>query len=302
MFVTPVLYQTTSYWVRASNPARYVDSVTVAVTIPTAPKVTLQQPPNSVARGQSTTLSATATGTEPLGYQWYQIINATYVEIPGAVSATYTTDPITNTITYCIVVTNPAGVDSALVTLTVMDPPTITQQPQSMTITNGQVVTLSVTVVGGQELLVYQWYQGESGDTNNPVFGFLNTYTTPPLTATARYWVLVRNRVGRVQSDTAVLTLPDSNAKLGVGLSASKLNLQVKGPPGTKWLVESTSDLTNWQSPGPCNSHPRRYRHDQCPGGSGYPQSCLLPGSFLALIQKRRISTIEKESHESACP
>jgi hypothetical protein len=249
VFTTPSLAQTTTFWVRVSNPAGYADSLAATITIPGPPEITSQPQPTTAARGQSATLSVTARGTEPLGYQWYQVVNGTtYLPLAGANASTYTTAPLTNTSVFAVMVTNVAGsVYSATADVRVIDPPTIVRQPQSLTITNGQIVTLSVTVTGGYDALVFLWFEGSAGDTNHPVAGFLNTFTTPPLTATTRYWVWVRNLVGEVKSDTAVLALPDSRSTLGtVSLLNGKLNFRLTGAAGSRWELQTSSDLKTW--------------------------------------------------------
>jgi hypothetical protein len=54
----------------------------------------------------------------------------------------------------------------------------------------------------------YQWFQGLSGDTSNPIAGATNSrFLTPPLDVTTNYWVLVSNLAGSVNSNTATVTV-----------------------------------------------------------------------------------------------
>ena len=86
-------------------------------------------------------------------------------------------------------------------------PPTITTQPASQTIGYGQSATLTV-VATSPSPLSYQWYQGQSGDTSMPISGAASSsYTTPSLTLTTSYWVLVSNIAGSVPSNTATITV-----------------------------------------------------------------------------------------------
>ncbi len=85
-------------------------------------------------------------------------------------------------------------------------PPSITGQPQSQDFQNGQSGTLSVTATGGTPLC-YDWYEGSSGDTSNPVGTGASSFTTPLLTITTSYWVRVRNACGSVDSATATITV-----------------------------------------------------------------------------------------------
>jgi hypothetical protein len=84
---------------------------------------------------------------------------------------------------------------------------TITAQPQSQLISSGQTATLTVTAVGTPPI-AYQWYAGVSPNTASPIGGAtLASYTTPPLFATASYWVRVSNGLGSVNSNTATVTV-----------------------------------------------------------------------------------------------
>ena len=251
VFTTPAIWQPTTFWVRVSNPAGYADSSTVTVNIPVAPQITSPPQGGVILSGQSATLSVVATGTGPLEYQWYQAVNGTpTVPIDGATSATYITGALTNSASFIVLITNPVGgVYSDPVAITVVAPLQITQQPQGMSVAAGQRVTLSVAAIGGQSIN-YQWFTGESGDTNNPILGaVLSTYTTPALTATAHYWVMLRSVGCSVASQTAVLSLPTSPCTLGaVCLSEDKLNFRITGAPGSRWVIQTSSDLVHWVS------------------------------------------------------
>ncbi|MGH8882373.1 MAG: hypothetical protein ACRD0P_34355, partial [Stackebrandtia sp.] len=106
--------------------------------------------------------------------------------------------------------------------------PVITQQPQDMTVSSGGSATLTVAASGAGPLS-YQWYQGNAGDTANPV-GTGTSFTTPVLTATTSYWVRVSGPGGQVDSRTAVVTVsapPSCSA-----------------PPVTIGSVQGTTDIS----------------------------------------------------------
>jgi predicted extracellular nuclease len=85
--------------------------------------------------------------------------------------------------------------------------PTITSQPADKTISAGQTATLTVATTGTAPLK-YQWYAGTSGDTSMPLPGATGpSFTTPPLTSSAAYWVRVSNVAGSVDSNTATVTV-----------------------------------------------------------------------------------------------
>src|SRR5207237_163280 len=101
-------------------------------------------------------------------------------------------------------------------------PPTITSQPSSQTIASGQTATMSVTASGTG--LSYQWYVGTSGNTGSPIGGATSSsYTTPPLTSTARYWVRVSNAGGFVNSNTATISVSFTDSTLTPGTTVIKV-------------------------------------------------------------------------------
>jgi M6 family metalloprotease-like protein len=86
-------------------------------------------------------------------------------------------------------------------------PPGISTQPQSQTIASGQTATMSVVATGAQPF-TYQWYAGASGNTTSPIGGATSSsYTTPPLTNAASFWVRVSNTGGPVNSNTATISI-----------------------------------------------------------------------------------------------
>jgi hypothetical protein len=107
------------------------------------------------------------------------------------------------------------GIDTVVASQCGSQAPVITTQPQSQTVMSGRTATLTV-VAAGASPLGYQWYQGASGDTSNPIGGAtLSSYTTPALVAPASYWVRVSNGVGMADSNTAALTIgPAANVNL----------------------------------------------------------------------------------------
>ena len=83
---------------------------------------------------------------------------------------------------------------------------TIVFQPASQEIEFGATVSLSVAASGDD--LSYQWYEGNSGDTANPVAGATDiTFNSGPLPESKSYWVQVTGPDGSANSDTAVITV-----------------------------------------------------------------------------------------------
>ncbi len=85
-------------------------------------------------------------------------------------------------------------------------PPAITAQPQGRTVRVGETATLSVSATGAAPLS-FQWYLGDAGDTSAPVGAGASELTTPPLTASAGFWVRVANGCGSADSAAATIVV-----------------------------------------------------------------------------------------------
>jgi hypothetical protein len=80
----------------------------------------------------------------------------------------------------------------------------------------GQTATLTATpAVSGT--YTYQWYQGSSGNTGDPIAGATSaTFTTPPLSSTTSYWVQVTSSTGAIEnSPTVVISVAPTNPPSG---------------------------------------------------------------------------------------
>jgi hypothetical protein len=144
-----------------------------------------------------------ASGEQPLSYQWRfngtAIGNATTsaITVPGVHT--------NNAGEYDVVITNVAGaLTSAVATLTVWVPPTISTQPQSRTNMAGSDASFSV-LASGTLPLSYQWrFNGTAitGATTN-----LLTLNSVQTTNAGSYDVVVTNLAGWTTSAVATLTV-----------------------------------------------------------------------------------------------
>ncbi len=193
-----------------------------------APTITVQPPSQQVVpEGSQVTLSVSATGTPTLRYQWYR----NSIAIIGATGPTYTTPPLSMSTTFNVRVSstcgrtdsggtevNSSGVFSALAAITVLDcgnAPEITAQPQCAAIREGEFATLSVTATGG-ETFIYEWFEGEPGDTEQSV-GSGQSFTTPALNDSRRYWVRVTNECGATTSAPADVNVYQTPTRVQLG-------------------------------------------------------------------------------------
>ena len=172
------------------------------------PSIITQPSPTAVCAGQTATLTVVASGDAPLSYQWYDVF---LVPVSGATNATLT---ITNAqesdegLYLCRVTNNVGTVDSNLAQITVNQGPSITDQPDSQTVNEGDNVTFTV-VADGTPTLSYQWKKGAANvGTNSPSYTINNA--TPA--DDGNYTVVITNGCGSTTSSVATLTVtPDSN-------------------------------------------------------------------------------------------
>lgn len=171
---------------------------------PCLPPLLQTQPTGSIAcTDTSLTLTASAQGTRPFGYQWYHDGSP----ISGANSATLTVSDITpeDAGQYSLTITNSCGnAQTDTVDITVQTPPTVTAQPVGTTVCEQETVSLSV-VATGTPPLSYQWRKngmplgGETAAT-------LDLGAVTPTDA-ASYDVVVTNVCGSVTSAPALLMI-----------------------------------------------------------------------------------------------
>ncbi|MBO4714815.1 MAG: immunoglobulin domain-containing protein [Verrucomicrobia bacterium] len=173
----------------------------------TPPTITSQPKSQTVNVGDSVTFSVTATGTEPLSYQWYK--NSSMIS--GATSSSYTISSVNTSDagSYFVVVSNSAGsVTSSVATLTVNAPvaPVIVTQPVSQTVDVGQNVRFSV-VATGTEPLNYQWLKNGAAIPGATSSSY--TISSAKMEDAGNYMVIVSNSVGMAVSNPATLTVKD---------------------------------------------------------------------------------------------
>ena len=189
-----------------------IDDLTVVfpgvIPVTNAPAITTQPLSGTNNAGTAVHFSVTATGTEPLRYQWRRA--GTNLSDTGNIVGAQTAALTVNNVRkadgggFDVVITNVAGaVTSAVATLTVIDP-AINTQPMSRTNVPGDVVTFSVSAAGTPSLK-YQWtLQG----TNLPEETSSSCQITNLTAAHAGgYAVIVSNSLGVVTSAVAVLTV-----------------------------------------------------------------------------------------------
>jgi hypothetical protein len=239
---------TTSYWVRVDGGCGVTtDSSAATVSICQAPAIQSNTTSLSIVGGQPATCLVNATGTN-LTYQWYiGTTGVTTLPITGATSSVLTATPQDN-INYWVRVTGTCGAaDSDTIPVSVCASPAITSQPQNSFVFSGATATLSVAASEStSNVVTYQWYLGNTGDTSAPVIGaILTSFTTPPLTAQTSYWA---------RASCNVCTPADSQAATvsicpipSILLSPGTVNVAV-GQSGHLSTITGTGNTYQWYS------------------------------------------------------
>ncbi|HEY0143370.1 MAG TPA: hypothetical protein VGF48_20930 [Thermoanaerobaculia bacterium] len=185
---------TYGYWVRASLECGAVeDSPTLTFSRGACSPVLIDQNIASatVAYGGSTTLSVTPIDVARPSYIWYEGPTQTTI-VSSSVSPNLQLNNVVKSARYWVKVRNldcSISSDSYLATVRVASCPSLTPpvwQTEVWTDINTSK-TLTATTAGATG---YQWFAGEVGDESQMIGGAtLATYTTPVLTAEAKYWV-----------------------------------------------------------------------------------------------------------------
>src|SRR6185503_28116 len=191
------------YRLRVSNPYGLAISTPATVVLATPPSITRQPQSRIVAAGSSTVLNVKARGTLPLQYQW-QLAGT---NIPGANSFQLVLNNIqaAQQGQYRVIVQNTYDTAiSDIATITIQDPPLITQNPTNVTVLSGATVTLAAAA-SGTAPLTYQW---RIDGVNIPAANGPSLVISQIQPAqSGRYTVRVSNGVGSVISQEAIVTV-----------------------------------------------------------------------------------------------
>jgi hypothetical protein len=254
---------TTQFWVRVSNACTPpADSQTATVTVNGCPLVSIdtQSAGITIVQGRATPLTIAPSSTStPIGIQWYTgPSGTTLTPIPGAIGTTVNVTPQT-TASYWARATNACGAhadsDTIVVTVTPCTSPFVASQPAGGDVLANSSATLYAGITGTAPLM-FQWYEGASGDTSHAApNGTGATLITPPLLTSTRYWVRVTNDCGTADSNAALvnvltscaspaLVTPPGNTTVTSGSKAT-LSLNVTGTSLTyQWYQGPLFDFT----------------------------------------------------------
>lgn len=205
-----------NYFLVATNSVGTSTSAVATLTVQLIPPTFQTQPTNEgVVTGNSVLFSASATGSIPISYQWYfndaPLSDGTNIS-GSALSQLSIASAQTNNIGnyYVIASNNVAMTTSAVATLQVFVPATITSQPTDQSAVAGSNAAFTASVTGDAPL-TFQWYLGGTPLTDD---GHIMGSTTSNLTIlnvqtndAGNYQLVVTNNYGSATSSLAALTV-----------------------------------------------------------------------------------------------
>jgi hypothetical protein len=206
------------YSVVISNSVAVTNSANAIMVVLYPPPTIVQQPTNlSVVLSSNAAFFVAATNYLTMTYQWQ--LNGTNVtdggEFTGSTSPVLAISgtQIADAGAYQVIVTTSDGaVTSAVATLTVLVPVTITNQPANLTVLSGNTVSFAVTATGSTPFS-YLWYVNgivlTNGGRVNGATSNLLTLANVQTNDTGLYQVVVTNICSTATSAAASLTVLD---------------------------------------------------------------------------------------------
>lgn len=238
--------QTTYSYDPAGNLAG-ISNVTTNVALVT---ITRQPTAQTAKAGDFASMDVGASGFGTLSYQWR--FNGADLEGQTDSFLWINSVNMSQAGQYSVVVSNLfGGVTSRTATLTVTPtPPTITDQPQSLTVTAGSTASFLVKVSSTDlPTLSFQWMKNGvniSGATN-PLYRITATTTNDA----GSYSVAVQDSSGKATSSRAVLSVvgstptPPSLADCGI-VSGTHFQFEIQGAPDEIIVIEVSTNLLEW--------------------------------------------------------
>jgi hypothetical protein len=214
-----------SYDVVVSNSLGSTTSRSATLVVEDAPAIQLHPQPGFFAVGTDVVFTVSASGAPTLRYQWqknnrnFPSADSPTLTIPNAQAATAGS--------YRVIVSNDVGrTTSKPATARVLIPPTITADPQSVTIFQGETATFTVRATGTAPF-TYRWFKGTTQVSTAATLRLTNV----SLDKAGDYHVVVSNPVGSATSADATLTVEQ------VPTPTITTVTPTRGPIGTKIVI-----------------------------------------------------------------
>ena len=212
------------------------------------PVITVQPQSQTNIAGNNLTFLVGATSLLPLVYQWQK--NGTNLIDGGNLSGTASNTlsiasiSISDEANYSVIISNADGsVTSSIAFLTVIASPSITSQPQPVTVTNGHAASFVVAAIGSP-VLAYQWqFKGTNllGATNTTI-ALLNAF---PGNA-GNYTVAITNAYGSITSNPALLTVLPLWISSPTMLANGQFKFSFDTASGVNYAVQYSTNLMQW--------------------------------------------------------
>lgn len=257
--VTAQVTNLTYYVVVVSNSLGKATSSVAMLTVITAPLITSNPQPASVFSGDPASFTVGVLGASTLRYQWYFNTNTLLTNqlgnaLVGRTNNTLAFSTASNGLIgrYSVIITNTYGKATsspALLSVSSGTPPTITLNPLSLTITNGDAVTFNAAA-NGTNPLSYQWLF----NTNVTLVGATNTTLSfATVNQPGTYAMLVTNIYGAATSTPAVLTVIGKPLMLTSGIDpvSSKFAftfVNLAGSTNRLWATTNLAIDSAWQA------------------------------------------------------
>lgn len=214
-----------SYDVVVSNSLGSTSSRNATLVVEDAPTIQLHPQPGFFAVGTDVVLTVSASGAPTLRYQWqknnrnFPSADSPTLTIPNAQAATAGS--------YRVIVSNDVGrITSKPATARVLIPPTITADPQSVAVFQGETATFTVRATGTAPF-TYRWFKGATQVSTAATLRLTNV----SLDKAGDYHVVVSNPVGSATSADATLTVEQ------VPTPTITTVTPTRGPIGTKIVI-----------------------------------------------------------------
>jgi pectate lyase/pectin methylesterase-like acyl-CoA thioesterase len=235
--------------VSSSNFAASITFKNLTVTLGLVPPAITTQPVGAATvEGTTVVLTAAATGSAPLTFQW----SKNGAPIAGATDTTLTLSNVhvNDSGNYTFTSTNPAGsVTSNVATVVVaLAPPVITTQPQSQTVSIGDPVAFTLAVTGSAPF-TYQWQKNGAPITGatGPSFSI----AAAQLSDAGAYTIVVTNGAGSATSAAATLTVTTAPVPPTITTQPASTSVVVGNPVQFSVVASGTSPLNyQWSKDG----------------------------------------------------
>lgn len=212
-------------WTQATNAAGCSDRDTTIITVEAVP-IANPGPNSNVCIGDSIQLGAAASPN--VSYAW----TPTTLLSNGSISNPWCVPTGLGALNYSLIATSTLGLaacaDTAVVTVTVLDTPSVTPNATPDTVCQGGATTLSTTATGGAGSYAFLWsngFPGPSQSINPPSSGSYGVTVSDAANCSARAMVHV------TVVDTPIVTMSASPASICGGQSSLLTGLPSIGMP-----------------------------------------------------------------------